>query len=313
MVMGKSKIITVLAVSITDLSTTYSFDADSNVACLGVLSLCQVRLVRIRTFDDLKHLENLSITVNALTAAGDLVLALSLTWLLLRSRTGFRKSDTMIKKLILARPNTFIYICFFFNIGRFYTNSLLATLNVRQSIRNAGDACGGVNATGQMDFNMKMSVLKNDTSFGSINGQRRPDISIKVDTTKELITDASIRTPSPTKSSADCDGIFSDGQSGFDSSEDIDTSTRGYGHGHRPLVPFAPASASTSVLDHISLAPSVISSFPSPPTYTNTPPGPPGYGPSRSSATPRPQPRVTAGGSRVVLSAARSLPASGYI
>lgn len=59
---------------------------------------------------------------------------------------------------ILAAPNTFIYITFFFAMGRrtsdnssrnlclklmpfrtVYTNSLLATLNARNAIRRAGD------------------------------------------------------------------------------------------------------------------------------------------------------------------------------
>lgn len=37
--------------------------------------------------------------------------------------------------------DTFIYICFFFTIGRLYSNSLLANLNARESIR---DQCSGV-------------------------------------------------------------------------------------------------------------------------------------------------------------------------
>ncbi|KAF5367897.1 hypothetical protein D9757_011249 [Collybiopsis confluens] len=118
-------------------------------------------LVRVKTFADLAaDLKGLSITVNALAAAGDVLIAGTLTFLMQTSKTGFSRSDTMLNKLtlfavttgaltslcavaslvsILAAPNTFIYVSFFFCMGRLYTNSLLATLNARKMIRSAGD------------------------------------------------------------------------------------------------------------------------------------------------------------------------------
>ncbi|KAF5379624.1 hypothetical protein D9757_009222 [Collybiopsis confluens] len=63
-----------------------------------------------------------------------------LTLLLQRSKTGFRSLCAVASLIsILAAPNTFIYISFFFSIGRLYTNSLLATLNARKMIRKAAD------------------------------------------------------------------------------------------------------------------------------------------------------------------------------
>ncbi|KAF9036520.1 hypothetical protein BDZ89DRAFT_946477, partial [Hymenopellis radicata] len=102
----------------------------------------------------------LSITVNALAAGGDLLIAGTLVYLLMRSKTGFSRTERMIIKLvvlsvntglvtsvcamaslvsILAWGHTFIYIAFFFCIGRLYSNSLLATLNLRQRIRASGE------------------------------------------------------------------------------------------------------------------------------------------------------------------------------
>ncbi|THU77207.1 hypothetical protein K435DRAFT_702890, partial [Dendrothele bispora CBS 962.96] len=116
-------------------------------------------LVKINTFEELKELRGLSISVNALAAIGDVLIACSLIVLLQKSKTGFKRSDTMINKLILftvhtgsittlfaisslisitVAPNTFVYIFFFFCIGRLYTNSFLATLNARHAIRNIG-------------------------------------------------------------------------------------------------------------------------------------------------------------------------------
>jgi len=116
--------------------------------------------LRLRTFSDLAQLQHLSITVNALAAGGDMLIAVTLCTILHKSRTGFHGSNTMINKLItyvvstgvatslcavastistLVAGETFIYIAFYFCIGRLYSNSLLATLNARDSIRSAAN------------------------------------------------------------------------------------------------------------------------------------------------------------------------------
>ncbi|KAF8800906.1 hypothetical protein BYT27DRAFT_7116379, partial [Phlegmacium glaucopus] len=147
-----------------------------------------LKILHFKTFAQLVELKALSILVNALAAAGDLLIAGTLCVILHLSRTGFRRqvppavnqkfslfinlfflyrSDTMINKLILFAVNTgfltsicavaslvsivvaghtFIYIGFFFCIGRLYTNSLLATLNARKMIRIAGE---GIQATSE--------------------------------------------------------------------------------------------------------------------------------------------------------------------
>ncbi|KIL62133.1 hypothetical protein M378DRAFT_166117 [Amanita muscaria Koide BX008] len=159
--------------------------------------------VRFRTFTELATLKSLSVTINALAAAGDVLIAVTLCILLHRSRTGFHRSNTMINKLIMFAVNTgcftslcalaslisitvagttFFYIAFFFSIGRLYSNSLLATLNARDMIRNATD---GIESTDD-----KFSVSLREMPKTATIGSRRPtNISIKIDTTKEFATD----------------------------------------------------------------------------------------------------------------------------
>ncbi|KAH7931261.1 hypothetical protein BV22DRAFT_1027496 [Leucogyrophana mollusca] len=155
------------------------------------------------TFAQLTTLKALSMSVNAVAAAGDVLIAILLCWLLQNSRTGFRRSDTMINKLIMfsintglltsicavaslisitAAPNTFIYIAFFFCLGRLYCNSLLATLNARKGLRGES-----------RDDNMSLSlqgVQKTNVSAVGTSSKRMPNnISIKIDTTQEYVRD----------------------------------------------------------------------------------------------------------------------------
>lgn len=173
--------------------------------------------LRFTTYEQLGTLKELSITVNALGAAGDVVIAFALCVLLHRSRTGFQRSDSMINKLIIfavntgvltslcaiaslisiaVAPDTFLYIAFFFCLGRLYSNSLLATLNARKMIRAAS---GGIQSTS--DHNnisfREIPATKSLKSIARLN--KRPtqtNISIMIDTTKEFATDVEPSTQS---------------------------------------------------------------------------------------------------------------------
>jgi hypothetical protein len=63
---------------------------------------------------------------------------------------------------ILASPTTFIYIAFYFTLGRLYNNSLLATLNARQMIRGGGADDQEVSLSLQ-------GMTKNNTTRGAMN------------------------------------------------------------------------------------------------------------------------------------------------
>ncbi|KAH8804266.1 hypothetical protein DL96DRAFT_637435 [Flagelloscypha sp. PMI_526] len=199
-------------------------------------------LANFTTFAQLATLQSLSVTVNALAAMGDVMIAMTLCTLLHRSRTGFHRSDTIINKLILfavntgvltslcaiaslisilLAPNTFIYITFFFIIGRLYSNSLLATLNARKMIRSAAD--GITTSVKGEGFSLKelsytgsgpqspqfvtqsglVSPLRSKGSVLSIGSRRTVrhttsiggGISIKIDTRRECAVDAGANSP----------------------------------------------------------------------------------------------------------------------
>ncbi|KAK0218775.1 hypothetical protein IW262DRAFT_1055067 [Armillaria fumosa] len=112
--------------------------------------------MKLKTFTDLKQIKGVSMSINALAAAGDVLISAAICTMLNSSKSGFAWSNHVINRLILfsinsglltsicaimslvtilALPNTLIYFCFYFLIGRFYSNSLLATLNARKGMR----------------------------------------------------------------------------------------------------------------------------------------------------------------------------------
>ncbi|KAJ7282057.1 hypothetical protein C8J57DRAFT_1299328 [Mycena rebaudengoi] len=103
---------------------------------------------------------DLILAASTLGAIVDLFIATALCVLLLRSRTSFSRSDTMIKRLVIffmntglltsfsalatiisvaVAPTKFWFIFFYLLMGRLYSNSMLAILNSRESIRNPSD------------------------------------------------------------------------------------------------------------------------------------------------------------------------------
>ncbi|KAJ3735531.1 hypothetical protein DFJ43DRAFT_1058122 [Lentinula guzmanii] len=169
---------------------------------VSVFVFAVIGLTRVHTFVELAEiLKGLSITVNVLAAVGDTYIAGLLTLLLHTSRTGFRRSDSIINKLIifsintgaltslcaiasmlsiLLAPETFIYISFFFCMGRLYANSLLATLNVRSLIRKEGSS--NVQASG--DTGSIPLGAYNTSVFNPPSA-----ISVKIDTRREYVSD----------------------------------------------------------------------------------------------------------------------------
>ncbi|KAL0960625.1 hypothetical protein HGRIS_005656 [Hohenbuehelia grisea] len=89
-------------------------------------------------------------------AACDIIIAMSLCFYLTRSRTGFKRTDSLITTLIAyslttglitsviasvavitfaIMPTNFIWLSFFWILGKCYVNSFLAALNSRDSLR----------------------------------------------------------------------------------------------------------------------------------------------------------------------------------
>ncbi|KDR83472.1 hypothetical protein GALMADRAFT_132917 [Galerina marginata CBS 339.88] len=129
-------------------------------ACFGCSVAFTAQSMQLDTWVELEQLKGLSMAINLLGAATDITIAAALFVFLHKSRTGFKKSDTMISRLIaftvstglltsicavaslisiLASGDTLIYVAFYFSLGRLYSNSVLATLNARQIIRKLGE------------------------------------------------------------------------------------------------------------------------------------------------------------------------------
>jgi len=89
-------------------------------------------------------------------AAADILIAVSLCYYLSKSRTGFARTDSLIATLIkyslttglitsiiasisvvtfALMPTNYVWLAFFWLIGKCYVNSLLAALNTRESLR----------------------------------------------------------------------------------------------------------------------------------------------------------------------------------
>ncbi|KAH6888956.1 hypothetical protein BKA70DRAFT_1442805 [Coprinopsis sp. MPI-PUGE-AT-0042] len=142
--------------------------SEKNVLLAAVISLlivvelvCSVvftvQSLKLGTWDDLTALKGLSMSVTILGVVGDVAISGTMFYLLYRSKVGLKSLESMIRRLILltastgfltsictigslvsilAWGQTFIYVAFYFCLGRLYSNSLLASLNVRDTIRN---------------------------------------------------------------------------------------------------------------------------------------------------------------------------------
>jgi len=126
-----------------------------SMASMGGLVGFTVKLSHGPTFTRLAGLKSLANSAGILAATCDVAIAVILIYFLLLSRNGFARSDTIIKKFILftlttglltslctlpaiialsLAPTKLIYSLFFLNLSKLYTNSLFATLNVRDAI-----------------------------------------------------------------------------------------------------------------------------------------------------------------------------------
>ncbi|KAF9474071.1 hypothetical protein BDN70DRAFT_936930 [Pholiota conissans] len=154
--------------------------------------------MQMGTYERLLSITPLTITINALSTFVDISIAASLCILLNKSRTGFKKSDSIINRLIIFVVNTgvlttccaiaslicliassksLIYASFYFCIGRLYTNSFLATLNARRSFQSNFDD------SNHMMMSMPTSVVSpQGTQLGIVGKSSTKNISIRIET-----------------------------------------------------------------------------------------------------------------------------------
>ncbi|KAF5364686.1 hypothetical protein D9758_005607 [Tetrapyrgos nigripes] len=132
-----------------------------SLASLSQFIMALIYAVKTTTLssDQLPTLTNLVSGVNGVSAGLDFVISAIMIYIFSNKRTGFRRTDTLLYKLIAyvissglltticalgtfiafkVSPTTFIAYPFNFLIGRMYIVALLASLNSRASLRNAG-------------------------------------------------------------------------------------------------------------------------------------------------------------------------------
>ncbi|KAF9499092.1 hypothetical protein BDN71DRAFT_1503467 [Pleurotus eryngii] len=159
--------------------------------------------LQMKTFTDLAELKGLSMTVNIIAAVGDLFISICLVYMLYHRRTGFKRTNTVISRLIIFTINTgslttlfaiaslvsilvwddtLIYVTFFFCIGRLYANTFLATLNARSILRSVGQ---------EDDVNTFHLSGANTTeeAIGMSKGTRPKNISIQISTARDVLRD----------------------------------------------------------------------------------------------------------------------------
>ncbi|KLO10353.1 hypothetical protein SCHPADRAFT_525323 [Schizopora paradoxa] len=167
----------------------------------------------LKTFANLPHIFGISRAMNIMSFISDLGITVALTVLLNASRTGYERSETVINKLIVftintglltalcavmslvtiqVLPNTFVYILFFLTISRLYTNTLLATLNARNSIRSGFP--DNYNSMGNVSLSIgRFATINPGATFDDGETKRKsmstvmgraplPSLSVKVDT-----------------------------------------------------------------------------------------------------------------------------------
>ncbi|KAL0578167.1 hypothetical protein V5O48_003833 [Marasmius crinis-equi] len=146
---------------------------------------------QLDTFEKFKELQALSMSVNVTAAVTDIAICVAMCTLLNASKTGFSWSNSIINRLmlfsintgiltaacavaslifILAVPNALVYFCLYLTIGRLYTNSLLATLNARNYIRN-GSRSGTSENSRNMQMNDRTRQHRAQTDGGGITVQ----------------------------------------------------------------------------------------------------------------------------------------------
>ncbi|KAH0830253.1 hypothetical protein J3R83DRAFT_1614 [Lanmaoa asiatica] len=154
-----------------------------------------IEALPLNTFVEFATLNVLSVTINALGAATDIIIATLLCFMLHRSRTGLRKSDYADHQVVSVPllplicisvwPHAWIYIAFYFCSGRLYCNTLLATLNARKGLKG-----GSRNDDMSLSFQGHTAQQKtNHTMIGRSSKQMPNNISIKIDTTQEYVRD----------------------------------------------------------------------------------------------------------------------------
>lgn len=131
---------------------------------LVVGTVITARAFRIPTFAGLTAVANLFYLNFASNITADMAVMFMLSYYLWTNRTGSRKTDSLVERLILytintgaitvidatlglicyaAMPTNLVFIAFYLNLSKFFVNSYLASLNVRKTLLSSMKAGAG--------------------------------------------------------------------------------------------------------------------------------------------------------------------------
>ncbi|KAL5512692.1 hypothetical protein ACEPAG_2958 [Sanghuangporus baumii] len=195
------------------------------IASFIVSALYTAKGLKLKTFARLTEIFSLSRAINITNVITDISIAACLIFLLQSSRTGFKRSDSIINRLILFSLNTglltsfdavgsligntvwgdtFIYILFYVNISRLYTNSLMATLNSRKGLNGVDESDGDQSVSLSQGRYRSRAVEIEAPS--TLKGNNPHTLSIKVNTETETVRDqeeGNIKHGTPSESLSD--------------------------------------------------------------------------------------------------------------
>jgi len=181
------------------------------------------KVCKLRTFSE-RNKEYFFVCINStVSAIGDAAIVSALICLLHRSRTGFKRNERMIDRLIMLAINaglptcicavagaitvstmrkSLTYLVFYFLGGRLYTNSLLATLNTRRSKHGASFSEGTTNGNSpELVSALSLTRLRVRPEAVSSTSHNSHVVNIRVDTeTEQHILDLDDQRPYRLKS-----------------------------------------------------------------------------------------------------------------
>jgi hypothetical protein len=171
---------------------------------------------QITSFADLNALTKLFYLNFATGFTGDLYVAFVLSYYLYTSRTGYARTDTLIKTLIvysintgaitalnafmgmlfyIIMPTNFIFIAFYLMLSKLYINSYLATLNAREHLFKKGGVVSihmsQLNPTARPHSSGAASdnTFQPSRSLETTKRSRSQEISISVETSIDTKSD----------------------------------------------------------------------------------------------------------------------------
>ncbi|KAG6864945.1 hypothetical protein C0991_006174 [Blastosporella zonata] len=94
----------------------------------------------LKTWVGLASIKGITVSLEALTTATSVLIACSLCWYLREARTTYKNLCALAALIsVLASSTTLVFTSFYVNLGRLYTNSLLAALNAREATPGGKD------------------------------------------------------------------------------------------------------------------------------------------------------------------------------